>query len=393
MRKILSAISIVAALCATWVARQPLITGAAVTSLAILLEANPALAANCSPFTYTLTNGTTADANQVMANFNTLLNCSNNSLAHNGVNSDITSLTGLTTPLPYSEGGTGTTTSTPLIPWAIAGGTADVLTASYVPANASLFDGLIVGVRASASNATTTPTLNADALGAHTITKRGGAALAVGDIPGGLAEFLVRYNLANTRWELYNPASSILSSITDGQILNNQTGGSAAPTGTATPRLGIAGTTKGTLTLAGNTSGTLTLQPTAAAGTGTIVTFQASTGTAALLDVVDQTLSGGANVTSFGIGTVSSGTTTIDCGKSPLQFYTNNGAHTLAAPANDSSCIVLVTNAASAGAITFSGFTVGSNTGDALTTTNTNKFSISIWRINGSSRYMIAASQ
>jgi len=38
-------------------------------------------AATCPSFTYTLTNNTTADANQVMSNFNTLLNCANNSLA------------------------------------------------------------------------------------------------------------------------------------------------------------------------------------------------------------------------------------------------------------------------------------------------------------------------
>lgn len=73
----------------------------------LLVSAAPAFATNCVPFTYTLTNGTTADANQVMANFNTLLNCSNNNLAHNGANSDITQLTGLTTPLSVPQGGTG----------------------------------------------------------------------------------------------------------------------------------------------------------------------------------------------------------------------------------------------------------------------------------------------
>ena len=42
----------------------------------------------------------------------------------------------------------------------------------------------------------------------------------------------------------------------------------------------------------------------------------------------------------------------------------------------------LVTNGASAGTITFSGFTVGSNTGDSLDTTKAHKFIISIRRIN-----------
>lgn len=60
-------------------------------------------------------------------------------------------------------------------------------------------------------------------------------------------------------------------------------GGVAAsdPAFTATPTLGIAGTTKGTLSLAGNTSGTVLLTPQAAAGTPTI-TFGTSSGTPAV---------------------------------------------------------------------------------------------------------------
>jgi hypothetical protein len=45
-----------------------------------LLGAAPALAANCSTYPYTLTNGQTADANQVMANFNSILSCANTGL-------------------------------------------------------------------------------------------------------------------------------------------------------------------------------------------------------------------------------------------------------------------------------------------------------------------------
>lgn len=67
----------------------------------------PAHALNCAVYSFTLTNGTTADANQVMSNFNTIMNCANTNLAHNGANSDITSLTGLSTPLAPGQGGTG----------------------------------------------------------------------------------------------------------------------------------------------------------------------------------------------------------------------------------------------------------------------------------------------
>lgn len=84
-----------------------------VSALAAVLAlcAAPALAANCSSFAYTLTNGQVADATQVMANFNNLLSCANSNLAHNGANSDITSLSGILTPLSASQGGTGQATS------------------------------------------------------------------------------------------------------------------------------------------------------------------------------------------------------------------------------------------------------------------------------------------
>lgn len=107
----------------------------------------------------------------------------------------------------------------------------------------------------------------------------------------------------------------------------------------------------------------------------------------------DQKFSGGLQITSNNIGTVSAGTTTIDCGLSPLQYLTNGGAFTLAAPSNDGSCDVLTTNNGSAGTITFSGFTEGASTGDSLDTTNGHLFTIGIWRINGTSGYRVAAHQ
>ena len=104
----------------------------------------------------------------------------------------------------------------------------------------------------------------------------------------------------------------------------------------------------------------------------------------------NQVISGGATVTAYSLTT---GNITVNPGLGPLQYITNGGAFTITAPANDGSCVLLVTNNASAGAITFSGFTVGSNVGDTLTTTNTNKFMIYIVRINGVSTYTIKALQ
>lgn len=105
------------------------------------------------------------------------------------------------------------------------------------------------------------------------------------------------------------------------------------------------------------------------------------------------TISKGFALTPNAIGTVSSGTTTPDPLLGNYQYYTNNGAHTLAAPIVDCAIDLLVTNGASAGAITFSGFTVGSSTGSALTTTNAHKFIISIRRINGIATYSVYALQ
>jgi hypothetical protein len=55
--------------------------------------------------------------------------------------------------------------------------------------------------------------------------------------------------------------------------------------------------------------------------------------------------------------------------------------------------MVLITNNTTAGTIAFSGFTVGANTGEFLDTTNGHSFSVSIWRINGISSYIVKALQ
>jgi hypothetical protein len=92
----------------------------------------------------------------------------------------------------------------------------------------------------------------------------------------------------------------------------------------------------------------------------------------ALLNAADQSVTGGARVTSLSLGTITTGTLTLDPGDRPLQHYTNNGAHTLAPGSNTGSIILDITNGASAGAITTSGWT--KVTGDAFTTTNAHKF-------------------
>jgi hypothetical protein len=105
----------------------------------------------------------------------------------------------------------------------------------------------------------------------------------------------------------------------------------------------------------------------------------------------NQTITGGYKVTPNNLGNITS--FTIDPTLGNYQYGTNHGAATWTAPANDCAVDILVTNDATAGAITFSGFTVGTSTGDALTVTNTNKFIISIRRLNGVSTYTIKALQ
>lgn len=106
------------------------------------------------------------------------------------------SLTGTT--LNASGGGGG-------LPIATAAGAVDVITATYSPA-LTLSDKVVCAFVATGANTTTTPTFNADGLGAKTIVKQGGQALVAGDIPNALTVCILEYNLANTRWELLNPA-------------------------------------------------------------------------------------------------------------------------------------------------------------------------------------------
>lgn len=86
-----------------------------------------------------------------------------------------------------------------------AGGAVDAITATSSPAAASLTNGLAVMLEAAGANVTTTPTFNLDGLGAKTIVKGSGAALAVGDIPGANYRAHLVYDLSLTQWVLVNP--------------------------------------------------------------------------------------------------------------------------------------------------------------------------------------------
>jgi hypothetical protein len=103
------------------------------------------------------------------------------------------------------------------------------------------------------------------------------------------------------------------------------------------------------------------------------------------------TIAAGYTATPYNLGNITSFTLNPALGN--YQYGTNNAAATWTAPANDCAIDVLVTNGATAGAITFTGFTVGISTGDTVTLVNGQRFIISIRRINAISTYLVKALQ
>lgn len=134
---------------------------------------------------FTLVNGTLADATQVMANYNALVTCLT-AAAASGVNSDITSLTGMTTPLTQSAGGTSV-----FIGNAASTGTNVQVVAATTPSNFALNNNFRVIFKVGASNtaATTLQVGSAPAANVFRITPQGIKALAGGElIAGAIAE-------------------------------------------------------------------------------------------------------------------------------------------------------------------------------------------------------------
>ncbi len=206
-------------------------------------------------------------------------------------------------------------------------------------------------------------------------------------------------------------ANSGLSSNSSGHFVLANNGISANSTGTYA--VGANGTI---ITAAGinvlgnngilaNTTGTWVVGANGVTITSTGVNVAANTGlvantTGVWLDTTKvvqpattTTISVGYTLTSFNAGTLNSGTFTPAPASGNYQFAASNGAFTFAAPASDCAIDILLTNGTAAGAITFSGYTVSSSTGDALTTTSTSKFIVSVRRINSVSTYIIKALQ
>lgn len=94
------------------------------------------------------------------------------------------------------------------IPTAVAGGTADAITADFTP-NVALTNGTTVIVRADAANATTTPTFAPDGLTAKTIVKGNNLALVAGDVAGTGHWLEMNFDTVLDKWVLQNPARGV----------------------------------------------------------------------------------------------------------------------------------------------------------------------------------------
>jgi microcystin-dependent protein len=147
--------------------------------LYLAANVNAQAGVSCSvPFN--LQNGTTADASQVMANYNAILTCLLNNTAESGANASITSLSGLTTALSLAQGGTPVYT----------GGTsagANAITATASPASFSLTTGFKLVFVAGGSN-TAAATLNVSGTGIKSLfrqTPAGVGAMVGGEIIAG----------------------------------------------------------------------------------------------------------------------------------------------------------------------------------------------------------------
>jgi hypothetical protein len=160
--------------------------------------------------------------------------------------------------------------------YAAAGGSSDIITATYTPAITSLVSGLTLYLRATSANTTTTPTFSPNSLTAKTIVKVNNQALAAGDIAGAGHILILQYDATNGVWELANPqnaagkfTSITNTSLTSGRVVYSTTGGLE----TDSANLTFDGTTLTAAGLAGPFNGTVGATT---ANTGAFTTLSAS---------------------------------------------------------------------------------------------------------------------
>lgn len=149
------------------------------------------------PFTFIP--GTTISSSQVNADFDYIINQTNTNAAKNGVNSSITALLGLTTPIAPASGGTQYYTA------GTASGTADAMTiSSTLPliSGFTLTNGVTVSFLAPGTNTITSPTLNVNGTGAVALNRNaptGKVAIRPGEYNAAMP-ITVKYDGTNWMW-------------------------------------------------------------------------------------------------------------------------------------------------------------------------------------------------
>ncbi len=165
---------------------------------------------------YTFVPGTIISSSQVNAEFDYVINQVNTNAAKNGVNSSITALLGLTTPIVPNSGGSQTFVGTTI------GGTANAITVTATRPDIATFtytQGYIVELTIISTNTGAT-TINVNSLGTKNIFKQtsaGAVALTGGELVSGQAIVLyydgTQFQFINS-YELFGTKVSIASATT-----------------------------------------------------------------------------------------------------------------------------------------------------------------------------------
>jgi hypothetical protein len=291
--------------------------------LAFLALMTPAQAQIINTLPFILQNGTVADAAEVMADFNQIVNNVNANAAKNGVNSDITALLGLTTPLTPSQGG-----SSVYVGATVTGTANAIVIASPVPTGFSLAVGRQVTFVATGTN-TTAATLNVNSTGARNIYRLafGAPAPLIGGeiVAGNLVtvvydgtQFQLATQIANTFGPLTNLASAGTTDL--GTIASHNVNITGNTTITAFGSTATADNPVYRLVFAGSLTLTYNATSLILPGGATIQTAAGDTAEATYLGsgnwrVTDYTRASGANIVA----------TTPLCGASGLVLTNNAG--------------------------------------------------------------------
>jgi hypothetical protein len=238
----------------------------------------------------------------------------------------------------------------------ITTGTANAYAVSVVPAITAYADGMPIAFKTSvASSGTGQTTLNVNGLGAKRIVKNGSLDLVANDFQANVI-YEVRYNSQTDTFNIVLDTTPPVSS----------------------------NTVSGTISIATRAEAKARTDNTKALTPATVNEMVLRSG---------DSLSGGFTATAVADGTKSSGTYTPDPTTGNMRTIVNGGNFTLAKPtvAGDYTMIVQVTNNASAGTITFSGFSKVD--GYPITTTSGDDFLFFITKIGTFCKLTVDAMQ